>query len=206
MTGDLLRREVGALLDDLSREQVPTAGGAAAAMAATFAAALVTMAGRASRERWPDAGGAIAQAEALRARLPGLAASNADAYNAARALLLRTGADREHHGAPAAPSAGPEPDREELRRRLDTALATAAEVPLLIAEAASEVAEVAGWAAGHVNADVRADAVVAVTLAEAATRAAAHLVSINLGTRPDDERARRAAEACDRARAAVEGA
>lgn len=206
MTGDLLRREVGALLDDLSREQVPTAGGAAAAMTATFAAALVTMAGRASRDRWPDAGGAIAQAEALRARLPGLGAGDADAYNTARSLLLRTGTDRERHGAPSAPSAGPEPDRDELQRRLEAALAAAAEAPLLIAEAAAEVAEVAGWAAGHVNADVRADAVIAATLAEAAARSAAHLVAINLGTRPDDERARRAAEACDRARAAVEGA
>lgn len=193
MTGELLQRQVGQVLEDLSRHQVGTASGSAAALSAAFAAALATMVGRASRETWPGAGGVIAEAEALRARLGRLAEANADAFTVARGLMLRTGADREHHGAPAAPDGHAVPGPGERERRLAAALRAAAEVPVLIAEAAAEVAGVAAVAAREGNADHRADAVVAVTLAAAAAQAAAHLVSVNLGLGADDPYPGRAA-------------
>lgn len=196
---DVLATPVGDLLEDLSREEVATAGGSAAALSAAFAAALATMVGRASRPQWQDAGGAIARAEELRARLCDLAATDAQAYSRARTLLLRTGRDRERHGAAVAPTSG----SEDPVLAVDGALAAAAFAPLAVAEAAAEVAAMCAWAAVEGNADHRADAVVGTLLACAAAQSAAHLVGINLGAEPGGEMitraeaaVRSAAEAC----------
>ena len=78
---------------------------------------------------------------------------------------------------------------------LGTALLRAAEVPLRIAEAAADVTELAAVAAAEGSPHLRPDATAAAALAEAATRAATHLVEINLATVPGDRSfgARRAA-------------
>ncbi len=55
----------------------------------------------------------------------------------------------------------------------------AADVPLAVAEAGAEVAEVAARLAREGNPNLRGDAVAAALLAEAGTRAAAALVRIN---------------------------
>ena len=68
----------------------------------------------------------------------------------------------------------------------------AAEVPLAIAEAAADVAELAALAAAEGSPHLRPDATAATALAEAAVRAAAHLVEINLATVAGDQHSARA--------------
>jgi formiminotetrahydrofolate cyclodeaminase len=72
--------------------------------------------------------------------------------------------------------------------RLGSDLALAAYTPLSIAQVAADTAVLAAALAQGGAPDVRADAVVAACLAEAAAAGAAHLVRINLGVAPDDER------------------
>jgi len=71
------------------------------------------------------------------------------------------------------------------------ALSSAADVPLAVAEAASEVALLAALVAQEGNDRLRGDALVAAELAEAGARGAAELVAINLAGR-DDPRVRQA--------------
>jgi formiminotetrahydrofolate cyclodeaminase len=59
----------------------------------------------------------------------------------------------------------------------------------------ADVADLAAHLAEHGNPDVRGDAVAGAVIAEGGTRAAAHLVRINLGTSPEDGRVFRATAA-----------
>jgi len=195
MAGDLLDTPLRDFLDTLAGEDPAPGGGSAAAIVVAMAAGLVTMVARASKEHWPEAGGAIGQAEAFRARVAPLAQADADAYAEALTMLRR---------------------REELTERyrdqtLRAALERAAEMPLRIAEAGSDLACLAALLAANGNPEVRADAAVACVLAEGGTRAAAKLVETNLGATGDDPRVRHvrtlvavAGEASERALAAAE--
>jgi hypothetical protein len=161
------------------------------------------MAARGSRPGWADAGGAIAMAETQRACLHAMAERDAAVYGKARALLLRAGRDRDHRGVAVAPRAAAAESAEQRERELAEALTLAAIEPLRIAEAAAEVAETAAWVATAGAADHRPDAIAAACLAEGAACAAAQLVEVNLGLKPNDElvvRARAAAEAAAVAR------
>ena len=137
-----------------------------------MAASLVAMAARSSPD-WDEGGGVAAQAQALRARVTPLALADSEAYATVLDAL----------------SAG------DGRGDLPTALRRASELPLAIAEAAADTATLAAHAAGGCDASVRGEALVAVALAEAAARAGARLVEINLAAAshdPHHERARRA--------------
>src|SRR2546423_1260389 len=90
--------------------------------------------------------------------------------------------------------------------RLGDALALAADLPLRIVEVATDAAELGAIAAEQGSAAVRPDAVGACLLAAAAAAAAAHLVDVNLATRPADERIAPAGEHVALARAASERA
>jgi formiminotetrahydrofolate cyclodeaminase len=171
----VLSLPVDELLDEFARATpVPGAGPAAAFVTAT-AAALTAMAARSSRDAWADAGAVAAQAESLRARAVRLAQEDADALNAV--LSERAGAE----------------DREEVRNfRLGRSLHRAADVPLAIAEVASDVAQLAAHTADRCVGDVRADATSGALLASGAARAAAHLVEVNLATVAGDARVTRA--------------
>jgi methenyltetrahydrofolate cyclohydrolase len=74
------------------------------------------------------------------------------------------------------------------------ALSAAADVPLAVAETASQVARLAARLAEQGNPNLRGDAVTAALLAEAGARAAAALVEINLAGMPGDARLARAAD------------
>jgi formiminotetrahydrofolate cyclodeaminase len=94
----------------------------------------------------------------------------------------------------------PEQLEPEVRNAtLGVALERAAAIPLAIAEVGADVADLAAQLAEHGNPDVRGDAVAGAVLAEAGTRAAAHLVRINLGAAPDDIRVTRAAAVAEAA-------
>lgn len=162
-------------LDDLEAPAPSPCGGTAAAVVAAMAAALVTMVARGSKD-WTDGAGIASQARALRARLTTLGDDDAAIF----ARVIATMRDRS----------GSSEQRDFV---LGEVLVEAAAVPLRIAEAAADVAELAALAAAEGSPHLRPDATAAATLAEAAVRAAAHLVEINLATVRGDRHSTRAA-------------
>jgi glutamate formiminotransferase/formiminotetrahydrofolate cyclodeaminase len=178
---DLAVRE---LLEETATASVTPAGGAAAAVAVGLAAALAAMAARFSRKSWDGADAAVAQAETIRMRVAPLAAEDVAAYSDVF-RLRREGADDE---------------------ALGRALERAAEIPFRLAEAAADATELAVHVAGRCDPAVRVDAVAAAQLARAGAHIGSRIVAVNLATRPGDERAERArreAEAADRALSAL---
>lgn len=172
---------VGRLHDVLAQAGPGPAGGSAAAIATTMASGLVRLVARVSHE-WEEAPGIAAQAAAL----------------GDRSLQL---ADEDHRAYAHAVEELRAPERDAA---LGRALRRAAEVPLLIAETAADVAALAALAARDGAPSVRGDAWTAATLAEAAGVAASRLVQVNLSTRPDDELSTRAELAARSATAARE--
>ena len=171
----LLDLSVRDLLEEAASESPTPGGGSIAALTASFAAGLLAMAARSSPD-WAQAGAYAAQANALRWRLQELAPANDEAYEHALAAL---------HLAP-------ELESEVRNQLLGESLERSAALPLAIAEAASNVSELAAVVAEECDPRFRADAAAAAMLALGATRAAAHLVEINLGVLEYDERRLRA--------------
>jgi methenyltetrahydrofolate cyclohydrolase len=172
------------LCETIAAETSAPGGGSVAAIVTGFAASLAAMTARFSTEQWEDARGAVAQAEALRRRVLPLAEEDARAYESfleARRLSEKVG-----------------PEARDAA--IGAALSHAADVPLAIAEAAFDVASLAADLAERGNPNLRGDAATAVLLSEAAVRATANLVEINLGTREGDERVERARELCEQTR------
>ena len=178
MTTSYSQQTVAELCVSVSAETSAPGGGSVAALVVGLAASLTAMAARFSTEQWEEAPGAVAQAEALRARALPLADEDARAYESF--LLARR---------------MPENLEPEVRdAAIGDALSRAADVPLAIAETALDVASLACELAERGNPNLRGDAATAVLLAEAAARATANLVEINLATREGDERVERARE------------
>jgi formiminotetrahydrofolate cyclodeaminase len=170
------------LLESLAAPTACPGGGSAAAVVVAFAAALVEKAARLSRDSWPHSDGTIAQAQALRRRAMPLAERDAEVYSAAIAAL-------------SIPS-----------NELGPALSRAAAVPLLIAEAAADVAALAREVAERGTPEFRGEAVIAAVLADAAAKAAMHLVEINLASTREDERVLVARALADSAHRAADAA
>ncbi len=169
------RSGLDSFLDELESPAPSSCGGTAAAVTAAMAASLVTMVARGSSS-WDDGPGIASQSRALRSRLTALGEEDATAF----AQVLVTMRDRS--GTP-----------EQRDFALGLALLRAAEVPLRIAEAAADVAELAAAAAAAGSPHLQPDATAAAALAEAATQAATHLVEINLAIVPGDRHSERAA-------------
>jgi formiminotetrahydrofolate cyclodeaminase len=164
------------LLAELARGTPVPGAGPAAALVTAVASALAAMAARCSSGSWAEAAGAIAQADSLRARSSRLAQEDAEAVEL---VFAARAADAEQR-----------PESRDFR--LGQALGRAADVPLAIAEAACDVAQLAAHVTDHCQGDVRADAASAAVLAHGAARAAAHLVEVNLATAEGDPRVARA--------------
>jgi methenyltetrahydrofolate cyclohydrolase len=172
---------VTAFLDALATRGRAPGGGSAAALTVAFAAGLVAMVARSSRGMWEDAAGVAAQALTLQDRAAALSLKDAEVWEAALAAL-RTAADPSERD----PAGG----REELD--LERKLERSAAIPLEMAELGADVAVLAVEAAVHGEHEYRADAAAAAALAAGGARAATHLVEVNLGIRPGDERLVRA--------------
>jgi formiminotetrahydrofolate cyclodeaminase len=184
VTANYSDQTVAELCVTVSAETSAPGGGSVAALVVGLAAALTAMVARFSTEQWEEASGAVAQAEALRARALPLADEDARAYE--NFLLARR---------------TPENVEPEVRdAAIGDALSRAADVPLAIAETGLDVASLACELAERGNQNLRGDAATAVLLAEAAARATANLVEINLGTREGDERVERAREVVEMTR------
>jgi formiminotetrahydrofolate cyclodeaminase len=184
--GELLDLPLREFLDRLAAEEPSPAGGSAAALGVAMGAALIAKVAKAST-RWPEAGAVVAQAERLRRRTAPLAQSDADVYEEALAALHL-----------------PEQLEPEVRdMAIGQVLARAAEIPLVIAEAGADVACLAAEVAERGAPERRGDAIAAALIGEAAARAAANLVAINLTVTPEDERVLRARAVTDLASAAA---
>lgn len=181
---------LGEFLDRLAAAEGAPGGGSGAALTVAFAGALVAMVARASLDSWEEAAGVAAQAQALAERAAALADRDAAAWEEALAALRAAGAGR----------------RQDPRRdfRLEQALEQAAAAPLEIAALAADAAALSALAGERGDPTYRADAAAAAALAAGGARAAAHLVEINLGVRPEDERLARARACADAAAAAAE--
>jgi formiminotetrahydrofolate cyclodeaminase len=158
-------------LDELASAAPVPGGGSAAAVAASLAAALTAMvAALSDRPRYAQHSdlhrAAGSTARALGERTLALADEDADAYaEFATALKL------PHES---------ETEASARRIAIATAARGAAEVPLRTVEACRDVAATAESLAGRSNANASSDLVVAALLAEAAARAAARNVEVNL--------------------------
>jgi formiminotetrahydrofolate cyclodeaminase len=170
---------LAALLDDVAAATPAPGGGSSAALAAGLAAALVEMAAGIA-----GASEAAARARSLRERAMALAEDELSSY----APVLE--AERLPRDDPARAA------------RIDVALTEASRVPLEVAELAADTAALGAEVADASGAALRGDAVTGVLLAEAAAAAAATLVDINLGARPEDPARERVRAARSRAREA----
>jgi methenyltetrahydrofolate cyclohydrolase len=163
------------LLDTIAAETPAPGGGSVAAFVTEMAASLAAMAARFAHD-WDGAAGAVAQAETLRHRAAPLAAADAVAYeNVLTAMRM------------------PKELESEVRNTLiGETLSRAADIPLLIAETAADVAELASEIAVQGNPNLRGDAAAASLLAASAVRVAGNLVEINLSTVEGEDRIERA--------------
>jgi len=164
---------------------VPASGSAAAAVIA-IASSLLEKVARLSTAKWARADAALEQAHALRLRAEELVEADANSYmayvEAVRSAKNVQGKARE--------------------RAIASARAATIDVPLAIARLAAETVELADAMAEKGNPNLRADAMVAATLASAAATAAARLIAVNLSGARDS----RSTEADRIARAATEKA
>ena len=172
----LLDLRLQEFLDEVASERRTPGGGSVAAVVTAAAAGLLAKVARASAGEWAGAAGIVAQAESLQERIAPLAELAAQEYEAALRAHAETG--------------------EETGERRDFALgrayARAAEPPLRIVEAATDVAQLSVAIVRNGNPGLRADAAAAGALAAAAARAAAELVAVNLTASKDDPRVLRA--------------
>ena len=188
VSGDYRELPLGELFERTAEAETPAPGGGSiAALTAGMAAALVAMVARSSRGSWTDAGVVAAQAIELAGRCPALARGDADAWEQVFAAMQEVNVGRDGT------------DGVELA----DLLRISADLPVTIAEIGADVAVLAALAARLGDGNLRADATSAAVLAQAATRVAAHLVTVNLAMRDGDERLARVSSAEWRAGQAV---
>jgi formiminotetrahydrofolate cyclodeaminase len=163
---DWLGESLGRFVERIADETPAPGAGSTAAIVLSMAAALVEMAARFSHD-WDGAGVTAARARALREHTVPMAARDAEGYG----MVLAA------------------PTRSERR----AALTDASVVPLELAQAGAEVAELGAMVAASGNRRLRGDATAGAVLAAAAASAAANLVAINLAESSGDDGAARAA-------------
>jgi formiminotetrahydrofolate cyclodeaminase len=127
------------------------------------AAALVEKSARLSQKHWDGAAGALERAHALRVHGFALIEEDSQAYLAFV-------------------------DAVRSQQDVATAHARTVDVPLQMIRAAADVAELAVQLANQGNPNLRADAVVAATLASAAAESGLMLIEVNLGDAAGDAR------------------
>jgi methenyltetrahydrofolate cyclohydrolase len=171
---------LGAWLDALASVDPAPGGGAAAAMCATLAAALVSMVARFTigRKRYADvddhARELLTSSEQTRTMLLQLVEADAEAYQmVALAYKLPKGTEEEE---------------ERRHNALQRALTQATEVPVMIAEVARQVVQMANLIAKIGNRTVLTDAGAASFMAMAAISAAGLNVQVNLRELHDEVR------------------
>ena len=185
-TPDYLDLSLREFLELVASGSPAPGGGSVAAVAVALAAGLAGMAARLSTGQLADAAKLADHADALRRTVAPLARADAESYGRVLdALRLPRGS-------------------ETRAERIEDALSGAADVPLAVAEAGREVADIAARLVEEGNPNLEGDARTAVFLADAGVRAAAALAAINLSSaNVQDERLGRARELIDQTAEAV---
>jgi formiminotetrahydrofolate cyclodeaminase len=192
-SASILDLSLGALLERLGSSDPAPGGGAAAALAGALGAALVQMTanltlGRPRLADVQDQARSIAErAGSLRERLARLADADAEAYARVSAAYKLPRDD--------------EAQKAERSRAIQSALLSAARVPLETAQVAADVLLVAEEAAPILNQSVISDVVVGALLAQAALASAAVNVKINLAAMADPVETARLSTELERAQA-----
>jgi formiminotetrahydrofolate cyclodeaminase len=179
-----------AFMQELASESPAPGGGSAAAMTGAMAAALCGMVARLTagkekyRETWAAMEDMKREADALAARLLGLADEDTEAFRAVMsARKLPKGTDAE---------------RAARERAIQEAVLRSAEVPLETLKSARSIAMLAAIAVERGNPNCVTDAGSAAQMAKAAAMGAAYNVRVNLpGVKDPDLRARIASETSD---------
>ena len=171
-------------LDEVASAHPVPAGGSVTAHTVAAAAGLLVKAAHRSVRVYPQAEVAETRAESLRRRADLLAEEDVQAF---RALQAAERSARDLQG----------PEREAV---IGPARSRTAEVPLLVARAAAEVAQLASDLVAHGNPRLTGDAIIAGLLAAAAAEGSARLVAINLAAVPQDPRITEAAHLASTAR------
>jgi formiminotetrahydrofolate cyclodeaminase len=183
----LAEQSVDRLLELIAARTPAPGGGSAAACAVAMAAALEQMAAGFTLTR-PEYAPRHPRAEQLHA-----------AAGELRAAALEL-AERELHAygdlLQARRLPGQQPGRD---RRIAEAADEAIAAPLELCRCAGSTAELGAELVREGNPNLAGDAICATLLAEAACRAAATLVQLNLSDRPDDRRAVEASTLAERA-------
>jgi formiminotetrahydrofolate cyclodeaminase len=164
----LSQQSLTEVLDQVADRTPGPGGGTVAALAVAFAAALVEM-----TSKFDDT--ILAQARATRA-------------NALRARMLEIADVERTIYVPVLEAEAMDPAHPQREQRLAAALAAASSPPLATAGAGAQIAFLAAESATQGNPALIGDAVTAAELADGATRAAAHLVRMNLSDSPGDPR------------------
>jgi methenyltetrahydrofolate cyclohydrolase len=167
-SASLSQQSLAEVLEQVADHTPGPGGGAVAALAVAFAAALVEMTAKYDDSIMARA--REARANALRTRMLEVADTERDIYEPvieAQAMAI---------------------DHPQREHRLAAALAAASSPALATAAAGSQVAFLAAESAIQGNPALIGDAVTAAELADGATRAAAHLVRMNLVDSPGDPR------------------
>jgi formiminotetrahydrofolate cyclodeaminase len=193
--GSILDLTLGELLQRLGSSDPAPGGGAAAAITGALGAALVQMTAKLTVGR-PRFGEVEEQAQQiareageLARRLGKLADEDAAAFDAVSAAYKLPRAD--------------DAEKTARTRAIQSALVSAAAVPLATARLSAEVVELAEAAAPVLNPAVISDVMVGAVLAEAALRSAAVNVEINVASITDTAAAGRLSSELDAVGAGV---
>jgi glutamate formiminotransferase/formiminotetrahydrofolate cyclodeaminase len=187
----LKNETVSKFLDDLASELPAPGGGSVAALGAALASALVSMVSNLTigkekyREKWEKMREIVAESERLREKSLKLMSDDIEAFNAYMAALKAPKETEEQKSA--------------RKAELEKAAKQATEAPLSTLEICVEASRLAASAAEHGNRNAATDAGSAAVFAEAAGKAAAYNVRINLPGIRDQEFVEGAKERMNRA-------
>ena len=166
------RMEIRAFIDELASDSPAPGGGSVAALCASLGAALVSMVANLTigkekyMDSWQVMEDTVGKSESLRFKLVDLMNRDTESFNSFMAAMKMPKATEEEKCA--------------RKKAMGEASKLATEVPLLTLEACVEVAELACLAARDGNTNTISDAGSAALIAEAAGKAAAYNVKINL--------------------------
>ncbi len=166
------RMEIRAFLDELASDSPAPGGGSVAALCASLGSALVSMVANLTigkekyKDSWQIMEDVVSKSESLRFKFVDLMNKDTESFNSFMAAMKL-----------------PKATEEEMcirKKAMGEASKLATEVPLLTLEACVEVCELAYLAAKDGNTNTISDAGSAALISEAAGRAAAYNVKINL--------------------------
>lgn len=166
------RMEIRAFLDELASDSPAPGGGSVAALCASLGSALVSMVANLTigkekyKDSWQIMEDVVSKSESLRFKFVDLMNKDTESFNSFMAAMKLPKATEE--------------EKCIRKKAMGEASKLATEVPLLTLEACVEVCELAYLAAKDGNTNTISDAGSAALISEAAGRAAAYNVKINL--------------------------